>query len=195
MDKLDTAGKSGRPERGFPLQLYRRTEVRVLRDIHRRGGNSGTTASRALQSHLPEFSPFPRIKDQMNSPEASPPKASLSDYLAAERTLLAWIRTGLALMGFGFVVARFGLFLHQIELVNHEAQAQSFGLSLWFGTALIVVGVLVNILAGYNHIQLVRRLEQGSQTQSHHATAAVVVAFFLAVVGLAMTLYLVTIRG
>ena len=38
-------------------------------------------------------------------------KAALSDYLAAERTLLAWIRTGLALMGFGFVVARFGLFL------------------------------------------------------------------------------------
>jgi putative membrane protein len=37
--------------------------------------------------------------------------ASLSDYLAAERTFLAWIRTGLALMGFGFVVARFGLFL------------------------------------------------------------------------------------
>ena len=33
-----------------------------------------------------------------------------SDYLAAERTFLAWIRTGLALMGFGFVVARFGLF-------------------------------------------------------------------------------------
>jgi len=40
--------------------------------------------------------------------------AGLSDYLAAERTLLAWIRTGLALMGFGFVVARFGLFLQQL---------------------------------------------------------------------------------
>ncbi len=37
--------------------------------------------------------------------------ADLRDYLAAERTFLAWIRTGLALMGFGFVVARFGLFL------------------------------------------------------------------------------------
>lgn len=35
-------------------------------------------------------------------------------YLAAERTLLAWIRTGLALMGFGFVVARFGLFLREV---------------------------------------------------------------------------------
>jgi uncharacterized membrane protein YidH (DUF202 family) len=40
------------------------------------------------------------------SPEAGH-KAALGDYLAAERTLLAWIRTGLALMGFGFVVARF----------------------------------------------------------------------------------------
>lgn len=38
-----------------------------------------------------------------------------SDYLAAERTFLAWIRTGLALMGFGFVVARFGLFLEALE--------------------------------------------------------------------------------
>jgi putative membrane protein len=38
-------------------------------------------------------------------------KAGLSDYLVAERTPLVWTRTGLALMGFGFVVARFGLFL------------------------------------------------------------------------------------
>jgi uncharacterized membrane protein YidH (DUF202 family) len=35
---------------------------------------------------------------------------------AAEQTFLAWIRTGLALMGFGFVVARFGIFLQQIAL-------------------------------------------------------------------------------
>ena len=37
---------------------------------------------------------------------------------AIERTLLAWVRTGLALMGFGFVVARFGLFLREIEAVR-----------------------------------------------------------------------------
>ncbi len=35
-------------------------------------------------------------------------------YMAAERTFLAWIRTGIAFMGFGFVVARFGLFLREI---------------------------------------------------------------------------------
>jgi putative membrane protein len=42
--------------------------------------------------------------------------ADLRDYLAAERTFLAWTCTGLALMGFGFVVARFGLFLQQLRL-------------------------------------------------------------------------------
>ncbi len=38
---------------------------------------------------------------------------------AAERTLLAWMRTGLALMGFGFVVARFGLFLREIAAAGN----------------------------------------------------------------------------
>jgi putative membrane protein len=65
--------------------------------------------------------------------------AALSDYLAAERTLLAWLRTGLALMGFGFVVARFGLFLQELNVVQHTLSGQSYGLSLWFGTALIAV--------------------------------------------------------
>ena len=47
--------------------------------------------------------------------------------------LLAWIRTGLALMGFGFVVARFGLFLRQLQAMQHAAETRSYGLSLWFG--------------------------------------------------------------
>jgi putative membrane protein len=64
-------------------------------------------------------------------------KASFSDYLAAERSLLAWIRTGLALMGFGFVVAHFGLFLQQLEVTHSAFPERSYG---WFGTALIVVG-------------------------------------------------------
>jgi uncharacterized membrane protein YidH (DUF202 family) len=61
----------------------------------------------------------------------------LRDYLAAERALLAWIRTGLALMGFGFVVARFGLFLQQLQIAQHAPSMQPYGLSLWFGTALL----------------------------------------------------------
>jgi inner membrane protein YidH len=69
-----------------------------------------------------------------------------NDYLAAERTLLAWIRTGLALMRFGFVVARFGLFLQALQVGQSKLELRPYGPSFWFGTALIVLGVIVNIV-------------------------------------------------
>jgi len=123
------------------------------------------------------------------------PKAALADYLAAERTLLAWIRTGLALMGFGFVVARFGLFLQEFQAVQHTHFTQSSGPSLWFGTALIAVGVAVNVFAGWNHVRLIRELDRGETTYSRGSIQPVAVAFFLALVGLAMTIYLVSVRS
>ena len=63
--------------------------------------------------------------DGPDAPTEKTQRAGLSDYLAAERTLLAWIRTGLALMGFGFVVARFGLFLQQLQVMQRVPAAQS----------------------------------------------------------------------
>ncbi len=122
-------------------------------------------------------------------------KAALADYLAAERTLLAWIRTGLALMGFGFVVARFGLFLQEFQTIQHVPLARSSGPSLWFGTALIAVGVVVNVAAGWSHVRLVRELNRGETSHARTAMQPVIVAFLLALVGLAMAIYLVTVRG
>jgi uncharacterized protein (DUF302 family)/uncharacterized membrane protein YidH (DUF202 family) len=131
----------------------------------------------------------------MDGPTEMAHKAALSDYLAAERTFLAWIRTGLALMGFGFVVARFGLFLQEIQIVERTPSMQSFGLSLWFGTALIVAGVFVNLYSGWQHTRLVRELDRGQRTLSRPSAPLVTVALFLALVGLAMAIYLVTFRG
>jgi putative membrane protein len=131
----------------------------------------------------------------MNAPAGTEQKAALSDYLAAERTLLAWIRTGLALMGFGFVVARFGLFLQQLQAMQRAPAGQSYGLSLWFGTALIAVGVIVNAFAGWHHLRLVRELDRGEANHSRPSLQAVAVAFFLALVGLAMAIYLISVRS
>jgi uncharacterized protein (DUF302 family)/uncharacterized membrane protein YidH (DUF202 family) len=122
-------------------------------------------------------------------------RAGLSDYLAAERTFLAWIRTGLALMGFGFVVARFGLFLQQLRLIDHAPSAASYGVSLWFGTALIAVGVAVNLSSAWRHVRLVRELDKGEPACSRSLAPAVATALFLALVGLAMAIYLVFVKG
>lgn len=109
--------------------------------------------------------------------------ADLRDYLAAERTFLAWIRTGLALMGFGFVVARFGLFLQQLQFVQHQPAAGPYGISLWFGTALIVVGVIVNLSSAWHHARLMRELAGGQPPPSRPSSQAIGIALFLALIG------------
>jgi uncharacterized protein (DUF302 family)/uncharacterized membrane protein YidH (DUF202 family) len=130
----------------------------------------------------------------MYRPEA-PQKAALSDYLAAERTLLAWVRTGLALMGFGFVVARFGLFLQQLAAIEHTGPERSYGLSIWFGTALIAAGVVVTLASAVRHIRMVRELDRGSDASVHSVAQAVATAVFLGLVGIAMAVYLLSVRG
>lgn len=71
---------------------------------------------------------------------------------AAERTLLAWQRSAIALMGFGFVVERFGLFL---QLVAHAPpSAVHRGFTLWIGVALLLLGAAANLIG----IQQFRRV-------------------------------------
>ena len=122
------------------------------------------------------------------------PPSGPSDYLAAERTFLAWIRTGLALMGFGFVVARFGLFLEALAFGQPDLKLRSVGVSPWFGTALVVIGVMVNVVSTWNHIRLVRELKRGELEFARPSSIAVGLALVLAAVGLAMAIYLVTVR-
>lgn len=131
----------------------------------------------------------------MEAPTEMRQAGALRDYLAAERTLLAWIRTGLALMGFGFVVARFGLFLQQLQIAQHTLSVQSYGLSLWFGTALIGAGVAVNLFSGWHHLRLIGTIDLGHATRPHTTVLAVATAAFLALIGLGMAIYLVSVRG
>jgi putative membrane protein len=113
-------------------------------------------------------------------------------YFAAERTLLAWVRTGLAMMGFGFVVARFGLFLREIAATNALAPARQHAVSLVVGTALVMLGVLVNLFAAAAHWRTIRRLEQGRTLHFSPLSLGVVVALLLALVGFVTAVYLVS---
>src|SRR5262249_10401497 len=121
-------------------------------------------------------------------------KADLRDSLAAERTFLAWIRTGLGLTGFGFVVARFGPYLRDFQLGSPAGPEVSHGMSLLFGTALIAIGVVVYLLSAWHHFRLVQELERGGTPPSRPSIQAIAIALFLALLGIDMAIYLNSLR-
>lgn len=119
-------------------------------------------------------------------------------FFAAERTMLAWIRTGIAMMGFGFVVARFGLFLREIAAAHlTEAglpqPARTPGLSLWVGTTLVLVGVVVNLSAAVQHMRFRRRFERGEPFLTPRGLMTIAVSMVLALLGVGLALYLLVL--
>jgi putative membrane protein len=107
--------------------------------------------------------------------------------------LLAWIRTGLALMGFGFVLARFGLFLREVAEVREERHGHSYGMSLWIGASLVLLGVAVTLLAAGQHWRVVQRLNRGEPFLAPRWSLGLIVAVTLAMLGLAMVAYLLMV--
>ena len=131
----------------------------------------------------------------MNSDSSQSSKLDANTGLAAERTLLAWIRTGLALMGFGFVVMRFGMFLREMAAVEHLSPQSSSGMSYWIGGALIVLGVTVNLWGSVRHVLLIRRLASNQPYQADPYSPAVWLAVILALLGIAMAVHLAISSG
>ena len=116
--------------------------------------------------------------------------AELRDYLAEERTFLAWIRTGVSLMGFGFVVARFGILGDMSYTPQQLPAAQPHELSVWLGAALIAIGAIVNLFSARRFMRLVGELNRGRFADRSLSKQGVMVACFLALLGIAMTIYL-----
>jgi putative membrane protein len=112
-------------------------------------------------------------------------------HFAAERTFLAWIRTGLSLMGFGFVVARFGLFLK--EMSGHAPGVRTYGFSLWAGSAMVLLGAMMNLAAVARHLEVIRRLNRGESIVTRPSPIGIAVGVLLGLVGIAMVVFLVAV--
>jgi len=114
--------------------------------------------------------------------------------MAAERTLLAWIRTGLAMMGLGFVVARFGWFLRELAARDAEP-ARVNGGSLALGVGLVALGAATNALAAVAHARFLRRFDRGEAYRAPAWSLGVVVAMILCAAGVALAAYLVVLAA
>ena len=130
------------------------------------------------------------------SPTDKPVEQDPRVYFAAERTFLAWIRTGLALMGIGFAVSRFGLFLREVTAAESHlpASVHTTGASLWSGVALVALGVIVTLTAALRHVQLIRELSTGTWQPGRISRDALILGLVLAAVGIGMAAYLMLIR-
>jgi putative membrane protein len=120
----------------------------------------------------------------------SGPVADPRVYLAAERTFLAWIRTSVSLMGFGFLIARFSLWIREYELAGGLATHSGQHVSSTLGFGMVCVGVFVCVIAAIRHRNYVHDLEQGVGNPPLHVRTSLVVAGILATVGLAIAVHI-----
>jgi putative membrane protein len=104
-------------------------------------------------------------------------------FFAAERTLLAWVRTALGLVGLGFVVARFGLFL---RLMRPDVEHASHPWAAVVGVALAVLGAIASAVAAWQHRRFCRTLAVNELPPKYRAEPALLLGFGVAVAGAAL---------
>lgn len=98
----------------------------------------------------------------------------ISDHLANERTFLAWIRTSISVIGLGFVVAKFSVWLRELAVrVNDTTPPRHSGLSMPLGIALMLAGALLALLAAWRYRTVKAAILNGQPAVAEGTTFAV----------------------
>lgn len=124
-----------------------------------------------------------RVTDSL--PPPPPPPPDLRIVQANERTLLAWVRTGLGIMAFGFVVARLGLWLRMLQ----PPEAHAGGGSVVVGVLVVLLGV-GTLTAGAVRFVRAHRAIVHNEPHVPGALAGVLLAATLAAAGVVLAGYL-----
>lgn len=118
-------------------------------------------------------------------------------FFAAERTLLAWVRSGVAMMAMGFVVAKFGLFLKlfiagQQNIVQFTQFQTILGIDVSniLGISLVIIGVVIILCAQYNHRDYINSLPKNDVPTLPIRRLSSFMTYSVALVGLILAIYL-----
>jgi len=139
-------------------------------------------------THPPPVEPAPRPK---TGAEANP--NLLRDRLANERTFLAWLRTGIAIISLGFVVARFDIFLYEMARVGGRTPESSKA-TIPIGVVLVLAGPLIILLASFRYLHTDRAL-LANRPDSRRLVRSIVVSITIGslIAGAALVLHLLAL--
>ena len=116
------------------------------------------------------------------------PAADPRVYFAAERTMLAWLRTGITIMAFGFVIARFGVFLRLIAAQG--AHVVSHGVSPYIGSALVALGVAATAGGAIEYQRFCRTVPPRDRPSSSSYRFVIVLSWCMVLIGAVLTVVL-----
>lgn len=120
-----------------------------------------------------------------------PDQHRATEFLAAERTFLAWVRTSIAVMSLGFVVAKFGVWLRQLAGASpSRVEHEEAGMSMPVGITMIAAGAVVAVLAAWRYHIINRKIETGQVEPDRWLI--VLITTIIAATAAAMILYVLT---
>lgn len=119
-----------------------------------------------------------------------PSKDRATEFLSNERTFLAWIRTSIAVISLGFVIAKFGIWLEDIAItVSPQIEQLRSGASVPIGIGMIIFGGLLSVLAAWRYHSVNKQIERGEVTADRGLI--VMITLLVVILSLVMVVYMI----